>query len=101
MATKQKTKPKAPKANTSATRMSEAQSEVQRCWEDYWARRAELEAAVLLVKDAHSALEDARKGEEDLRRKFDEAKLALKQLLDVEPSPGSDIDSSHAPDKFN
>ena len=81
--------------------MSEAQSEVQRCWEDYWARRAELEAAVLLVKDAHRALEDARKGEEDLRRKFDEAKLALKQLLDVEPSPGSDVDSSHAPDKFN
>ena len=81
--------------------MSEAQSEVQRCWDDYWARRAELEAAVVLVKDAHRALEDARKGEEELRRKFDEAKLALKQLLDVDPAPDADVSSSHAPDKFN
>lgn len=74
---------------------------MQRCWEDYWARRAELEAAVVLVKEAYRALEDARKGEEDLRRKFDDAKLALKDLLDVDPSPGGDIDSSIASDKFN
>jgi hypothetical protein len=104
VATKQKAKPKAKTkepADAPTSRLSEAQSEVQRCWEDYWARRAELEAAVVLVREAHRALEDARKGEEDLRRKFDEAKLALKDLLDVDPSPGGDIDSSHSSDKFN
>jgi len=104
VATKQRVKPKASKARepnkAAAARPSEAQEEVERCWQDYWARRAELEAAVTLVKDAHRALEDARKGEEDLRRRFDEAKLALKQLLDVDPSPGAEVDSSHAP-KFN
>lgn len=74
---------------------------MQRCWQDYWARRSELESAVALVKDAHRALEEARKREEELRRKFDEAKLALKQLLDVEPAPEAESDSSHAPPKFN
>jgi hypothetical protein len=105
VATKQKPKPKAQRTKEPATapaaRLSEAQSEVQRCWEDYCSRRAELEAAVVVVKEAHSALEDARKGEEELRRKFDEAKLALKQLLDVDPSPDADASSMHSPDKFN
>jgi hypothetical protein len=102
---KQKGKPKAPKTKDAVTappaRLSEAQSEVQRCWDDYWARRAELEAAVVLVKEAHRTLEDARKGEEELRQKFDEAKLALKQLLDVDPAPDADVSSSHSPDRFN
>jgi hypothetical protein len=104
VATKPKAKPKAPKApepKARAGRPSEAQAEVQRCWEDYWARRSELEAAVALVKDAHRALEDARKGEDELRQRFDEAKLALKQLLDVEPAPDADVSSSHSPEKFN
>jgi hypothetical protein len=102
---KQKAKSKAAKTKTAGTvsagRTSESQSEVQRCWDDYWARRAELETAVVVVKDAHRALEDARKGEEELRQRFDEAKLALKQLLDVDPVPDADASSSHAPDKFN
>ena len=51
MATKPKAKAKALKAQelTKARpgKPSEAQTEVQRCWEEYWARRAELEAAVV------------------------------------------------------
>jgi hypothetical protein len=106
VATKPKGKPKAskdqePSKAAAASRPSGAQTEVQRCWEEYWARRAELETAVGTVKDAFRALEDARKREEDLRRKFDESKLALKELLDVEPSPDADGATSHAPAKFN
>lgn len=55
---------------------------------------------MVLVKDAHRALDDARRGEEDLRRKFDEAKVALKQLLEVDPSDAGS-DSSQASEKFN
>lgn len=100
---KQKAKPKTSKdpANLRGAKPSEAQSEVQHRWEDYWARRAELESAVALVKDAHRALEEARQREEQLRQKFDEAKLALKQLLDVDPAPGAGEDLSHEPAKFN
>jgi hypothetical protein len=105
VATKQKPKGKSPKEpepnKPAAARQSGAQTEVQRCWEDYWARRAELEAAVTLVKDAHRALDEAREREQDLRRRFDEAKLSLKQLLDVEPSPGTEIDGGDAPVKYN
>jgi hypothetical protein len=86
--------------NTPAARPSEAQVEVQRCWEEYWARRAELEAAVTLVKDAHRALDDARRREAELRQKFDESKLALKRLLDVDPAPEAETDSSSS-EKFN
>jgi hypothetical protein len=101
MVTKQKPKAKASKGQepSKSARPSEAQAEVQRRWDDYWARRAELEAAVVLVKDAHRALDEARKGEEDLRQRFDEAKLALKQLLDVDPVPDADADSTLV--KFN
>ena len=60
-----------------------------------------VESAVVLVKDAHRALDEAREREEDLREKFDQAKLALKQLLDVDPSPNAEGEGVHAPAKFN
>jgi hypothetical protein len=108
VATKQKAKPKTSRApeptKTEAPPPSEAQAEVQRCWEDYWARRSELEAAVTLVKHAHRALEEARQREDELRQKFDEAKLALKQLLDVDPSPNTpnaEDELGHTPAKLN
>jgi serine/threonine protein kinase len=49
------------------------------------------------VQEANRALEDARRREADVRQKFDEAKLALKQLLDVDPSMDVDDDSRPAP----
>ncbi len=94
MAAKQKSKAKGGNVveavKSRGAQPSESQAEVQRCWEEYWARRRELEAAVTLVKDAQLALEDARKREADLRHGFDEAKMALKQLLDVEPADVSE-----------
>jgi hypothetical protein len=94
-----KSKPSKVQAPTKspAARPSEAQAEVQRHWEEYWGRRGELEIAVRAVQEANRALEDARRREADVRQKFDEAKLALKQLLDVDPSMDVDDDSRTAP----
>ncbi len=102
---KPKAKPKTPQAHESTKaskgRPTEAQAEVQRSWDEYWGRRAELEAAVAQVKDAFRTLEDARTREDELRKKFDEAKLALKHLLDVEPAADQDGLPNGAPAKFN
>ncbi len=101
MATKQrvKSKPSRTQESTKAptTTPSEAQAEVQRHWEEYWGRRGELEIAVRSVQEANRALEEARRREAEVRQKFDEAKLALKQLLDVDPSMDVDDDSRTAP----
>ena len=102
---KQRVKPKPAKAleptKAPATQPSEAQAEVQRRWEEYWARRGELELAVGLVQEAHRALDEARRRETEVRGKFDEAKLALKQLLDVDPSVSEDDDSGRAVPRLN
>jgi hypothetical protein len=100
MAAKQRLKSKASKVEEApkpTARASDAQAEVQRHWEEYWGRRGELEVAVRSVQEAQRTLEEARRREAEVRQKFDEAKLSLKQLLDVDPSMDVDEDSRTAP----
>ena len=104
MATKQRAKAKASKVEPGrgpAAKPSDAQTEVQRHWEEYWSRRSELEVTVRSVQEANRALEEARRREADVRQKFDEAKLALKQLLDVDPSLDVDDDSTRPVPRLN
>lgn len=104
MATKQRVKAKASKVEPGrapAAKPSDAQTEVQRHWEEYWSRRNELEVTVRSVQEANRTLEEARRREAEVRQKFDEAKLALKQLLDVDPALDIEDDSGRTAPRLN
>jgi hypothetical protein len=61
-------------------------SEVEGRWNEYWARRQELESAIEQVRVAREALDAAAATEQSLRTAFEDIKRSLKDLLDVAPA---------------
>lgn len=66
-----------------------AGTEVQRCWNDYLSHRTLLEQAVEAVQSAEAGLAQAREMERERRKAFDDRKLALERLLEVEAASTS------------
>jgi hypothetical protein len=90
-----------PASRPTASRGSSPNSDVERRWQEYWARRQELESAIVQVKDAQVALDRAREAEHALRPAFDETKRSPKALLDVEPTDGPSAEGGSGVEELN
>jgi len=85
-----KTRKKAAKGKPAARKgKAKRGTEVERRWSAYLEQRRSLEQAVEAVRTAQESLAEAREEERKVRGKFDGAKTALEQLLEVEPAASS------------